>query len=190
MNGWGEKTTVVVFLIFANLFFSSQDLGAKTLKRLGQSAPEPAVNHRLAFGVTCHKAHSDFEALPFEDGDLSYGLYYEYHEGIGYWQIGADFTPSIQGAPQINHIVTPRISLIIKDRFYRAGIGVLKSYISDKDDLIADTDLYYQLNFGVHFPVFDRIGMDLNLLYSIEKWRDIDFEFKDLEYGLMVDYMF
>lgn len=190
MNGFQKRIILAAAFTLVNALVCNHDLDARSSQRFGKAAPEPPVNHRLAVGLTYHKAHSDFKALPFQDGDLSYGLYYEYHEGIGYWLMGADITPSIQDNAQIDRVITPRLSLIVKDRFYRAGIGVLKSYISDKEDLIDDTDLYYQLSLGLHLPLFNRIGLDLNTLYSLEKWRDIDFEFKDLEFGLMVDYMF
>lgn len=140
--------------------------------------------------MTYHKAHSDFESLPFGDGDLSYGLSYEYHEGIGYWLLGVDLTPSIGDNDLIDHVVTPRLALIIKDRIYRAGVGVLKSYISDKGNLIDDTDVYYQFNFGISVPLASQLCFDINSLYSFEKWRDINFEVSDIEFNVIVNYLF
>ena len=164
---------------------------AANVQRVGrQPSAAKRVGHQIGMGMVYHKAHSDFEDLPFRDGDLTYTMSYEYHEGIGYWLLGIGFTPSIDGNSDIDHVITPELSLVIKDRIYRAGIGILKSYISDKNDEIDDTDIYYRFNLGLNLPFSTHFCVDMNALYVFEKWRDIDFEFGDIEYGIIFNYIF
>ena len=164
---------------------------AASIQRAGRQSPSVnRIGHQIGVGVVYHKTHSDFETLPFRDGDLTYTMSYEYHEGIGYWLLGIGFTPSVDGNDAIDHIITPELSLVIKDRIYRAGVGILKSYISDKNDEIDNTDIYYRFNLGLNLPISAHFCIDLNGLYVFEKWRDIDFEFGDIEYGMIFNYIF
>ncbi len=54
-------------------------------------AENSKVNHRLSLGARWHMDHSEFEELPFDDGDIGYLMAYEYHEGLGFWQVGVDY---------------------------------------------------------------------------------------------------
>ncbi len=137
-----------------------------------------------------HKTHSNFEDLPFKEGDKTYTISYEYHEGIGYWLLGVGFTPELEEDESIEKIITPQLSLVFKDRIYRAGVGILKSYVSDEDELVQDTDIYYQFNIGINIPIFSKFSVDVNSLYSFEKWSDIKFKFKDVDYGVTINFTF
>ena len=178
----------LIFLISMNITSISH---AASIERARRHAPSGSrVGHQLGLGMIYHKSHSDFDDLPFRDGDLTYTISYEYHEGIGYWLLGIGLTPSIDDNDDIDHVITPELSLVIKDRIYRAGVGILKSYISDQHDDIDDTDIYYRFNLGFNLPVSTHFCVDMNALYVFEKWRDIDFEFSDIEYGLIFNYIF
>lgn len=174
----------ILFFIISTVMIKSGEAAPRLTKTAKKSTKN--VAHKIGTGIRFHRDNSAFEGLPFREGDLTYQFYYEYHEGIGYWQIGLGYTPSLD---EVEKVITPQLSLIIKDRIYRAGIGVLKSYISDKDKNFEDTDIYYQFILGLSFPI-KKFSLDLNGLYSFEKWRDFDFDAKDIEYSASISFTF
>jgi len=140
-------------------------------------------------GVRRHAQHSVFEDLPFDDGDLSYGIAYEYHDKKAYWQLGVGYAPQ-PGTNGVDYVVTPQLNLIVKDRVWRAGIGVLDRYVEMEDGENDWTDVYFQFLTGIHLPVF---GMDFDVLafYPFAEWGDIsDFDFDDIDYGAWLTFSF
>lgn len=152
-----------------------------------------AANDQAAgFQMRHHMEHSVFTELPFAEGDLSYGLAYEYHnEDKSFFQFALDFTPDVTGTSSVDTAWTPRINLFAKDRFWRAGIGISKSYL--KSDTTGNdwTDLYWQGTIGVNIPFSRKLGLDLCAFYDFDKWNKLsDFDFGDVEYGALLKYFF
>lgn len=175
----------IIFLISVSEAANRPKISNKNLNRSNQK-----VSHNLGIGMRFHKEHSNFESLPFSNGDKSYTISYEYHEGIGYWLLGVGFTPDLKEDESVEKIITPQLSLIIKDRIYRAGVGILKSYISDKDKILEDTDIYYQFSLGLSIPMFSKFSIDVSSLYAFEKWGDIKFKFEDVDYSVIINFTF
>ena len=145
----------------------------------------------LDAGVRYHADNSAYEDLPFGDGDLSYSLGYEYHDKNYYVQVAAGYCPDVTGTNDVDYVITPQANLFLTDGAWEAGVGILDSYISDKNDANDEwTDIYWQLILGVTFPVFN-IPLGLHAFYPFERWGDIDeFDLKDIEYGATLKYSF
>ena len=143
----------------------------------------------IGAGVRRHSQHSVFKELPFDDGDLSYGIAYEHHDQNAYWQLAVAYAPQ-PGTNGVDFVVTPQINLIVKDRIWRAGIGVLDSYIEMEDGESDWSDVYFQFLTGIHLPVFGG-QFDILAYYPFGEWGDIgDFDFDDLDYGAWLTFSF
>ncbi len=173
--------TLKLFLII-NLFI---------LVSLNAYAGNGKINQRLTIGAKWHMAHSAFEKLPYDDGDIGYMMAYELHEGIGMWQLGVDYTSDPGNNKDATHVLTPQMNLIFKDRIYRAGAGILKSFINQDKEEDTDTDFYYQFLLGLDFPVSKRFSIGANGHYAFEKWKLLkDFKPGDIEYSAFLSFQF
>lgn len=163
-----RKSALIVIMIFCSLL--AQMVNAKG-------------GHEFCLGARQHVDHSTYTELPFNDGDLSYGIAYEYHEGQAYWQIALDYAPDITGTNFVDSVLTPQLNLIFEDRAWRGGLGILTSYIvSDDDD--DWTDIYWQFLFGIHLGMSKNIQLDVFAYYPFEGWAEIgEFDGKDIEFG-------
>ncbi len=126
---------------------------------------------KITAGVRLHDEFPGLPELPVEKDDLSYELMYEYHEGIGLWQIGAGYMPGPRD-DRFNYLITPQVNLIFKDRIYRLGSGIMKTYV-ESDSGSSWTDLYWQVIAGLGFSFGDHFGLDIYAHYVIENWKDI-----------------
>jgi hypothetical protein len=157
-------------------------------------AGTPSTQSALGVGVRTHALSSTFEDYPYDDGDLSYGIAYEYHESAAYWQLGVDFADNANRTNTIDTVITPQLNLIFKDNIWRGGAGILGSYItySSEDPEAEDewTDLYYQFLLGISIPV-GSIAIDVFAAYPFADWGDLgDFEAGDIEVQGWVKYLF
>jgi len=159
----------------------------------------------MGLGVRTHALHSTFTDLPYDDGDLSYGLSYEFHEASGYWQIAVDYcmdpsrtttnglkaADSTNGVKMANSVITPQLNLIFKDKFWRGGVGALASYIDDEITQEADwTDIYYQFLLGIGVPL-GKLGLDVMAVYPFEDWGSLgDFDTGDIDVQVWLKYIF
>ena len=143
----------------------------------------------VSAGARYHAKHSAFEELPFENGDISYTLGYEYHDKAGYWQLLVGYTPEVGDGMLVDYIITPQLNLLIKDSVWIAGTGILGSYI--ETELESDwTDVYWQVMLGFEFPL-PAFSLELLAYYPFESWNEFDeFDTDDLEYGLSMKFMF
>jgi hypothetical protein len=143
----------------------------------------------VSAGGRYHARHTTFEELPFDKGDISYTVGYEYHDQAGYWQLLVGYTPEVADGLAVDSVITPQLNLLIKDRAWIAGTGILGSYI--ETELESDwTDVYWQvmLGFELPLPVFT---LEILAYYPFESWSDFDeFDTDDLEYGLSMKFMF
>jgi len=145
--------------------------------------------HAIGIGGRYQQDHSEFEELPFDDGDLSYGINYEYHENVAYWQVGVMYTPDV-GGDAADYVITPQINLMLKDDIWRGGIGVLKSYIEYENGDSDWTDLYWQFHLGISVPI-GPVEFAALAHYVFEDFGEIkDFDFDDVEYGAWLSYRF
>lgn len=164
-----------------SLLMVSSSAEAKTRKPKFGQIKDDGPSSRIAFDVRLHDEFPGLADLPVEKNDVSYGLFYEYHEGIGYWQIGADYMPS-PGTEGADYIVTPEINLILKDRIYRLGSGAMKSYVKG-DDGRHWTSIYWQVIAGFGIPLGDYFSIDIYAHYVFNSWK----EFTDTDLNA-VDY--
>lgn len=140
-------------------------------------------------GVRIHAAQSNFEDLPFDNGDLSYGIGYEWHEATAYWQLLLCYAPHVSGTNDVDTVLTPQVNLIVNENAYHAGIGILRSYITREDD--EDwTKVYWQMLLGLHFPFFGGGTIEGSAYYIFEGWDKMGFRTDDLDYGIWVSYPF
>lgn len=129
------------------------------------------VTSKLALGVMWMPEIPGFTGYPFEEGDLSYKLFYEYHEGIGFWQLGLGYTPS-PGNDAIDDVLTPEINLILEDGVCQLGLGAMMSHVNGEVE--SDwTDVYWQIIAGIEIPLGSRFGLELHGHYLFEQWGDI-----------------
>ena len=149
-----------------------------------------AGSHEWGVGGRYHVEHSEFEELPFGNGDIGYGLVYEYHDRTAYWQIALSYAPDITGTNGVDSVLTPQINLVLEDAFWRAGAGLLSSYVQRDDGGSDWTDPYWQLILGIGLPLFS-LDLDVHAYYTLESWSDIDqFDPDDIEYGAWLTFAF
>lgn len=143
-------------------------------------------SHVLSFGTRHHQEHSTYGELPFGDGDYSYAIAYEYHEGEAYWQIALDasFDPSGTNSvtSEFDYVLTPQINLIFKDEIWRGGIGALASYMIDKDTDDGEwTDVYGQFLLGLAIPL-GRMELEVMGAYPFESFDELsEFDGSDID---------
>lgn len=161
-----------------------------------------AAQNFIVGDVRYHTDHSVYSALPFADGDLSYGLIYEARDSNGALQLGVDYAPSVTGSilaedavegtadPDIDYVATPMINLIFEDGIFVGGTGIRWSYIATEDDE-EWSDMYWQLQLGLRFDLGEKIAVGVNAYYPFESWSDIsDYDFDDMEYSASLSYGF
>ena len=97
----------------------------------GVPAIRAATGSRAAVGMRYHAHHSIFEELPFDDGDLSYGIAFEYFEKSALWQLALDVAPDTSGSTSTNtevsvgQVLTPQLNLLFGDGHWLFGAGAL-----------------------------------------------------------------
>ena len=148
-----------------------------------------------SLGLRYHTEHSTFEELPFDKGDLSGVLAYEYHESEAYWQLALAYAwdPSGIGEDLLepDYVLTPQINLILKDGIWRGGVGALKSYTKFEDGSSDSTSVYWQLMLGISLPAMAGFDISAGAFYTFDRWTNLsDFSTKDLEYGAKLSYRF
>jgi hypothetical protein len=144
----------------------------------------PANRPAVSAGIRRHTDHSVMTELPFDEGDISYTAGWEIHDPSGYWQLLIGYTPEVGGTNAVDYVITPQLNLLLEDRGWQAGVGVLGSYV--KTDAGSDwTDVYWQflLGFTLQLPAF---SVDIVSYYPFKSWGDLsDFDTGDLEFGVM-----
>jgi len=157
----------------------------------------PALaEHAISAGARYHMRHSQYLELPFDKGDISYLLGYEYHEANAFWQLLVGFAPDItegddgRGAG-IASVITPQINLFFEDRNWLGGVGALASYIKTDNSGENDwTDIYWQLMLGFQIPL-PAFDIEVMAYYPFERWKTLsDFKARDIEFGLLLKYRF
>lgn len=153
--------------------------------------------HSLNAGGRYHTENTVFTDLPYGNADISYALFYTFAEKYAAIQLGVDFAPDVSGtrdAPNTNktdYVVTPQLNLIIKDRIFRAGVGLLTGYIRDDKGGGDWLDPYWQMMLGLDIPLGKNFSVEGNVYYVLETWDKIaDFRLKEIEYGLWLNYHF
>ena len=153
--------------------------------------------HSLSVGGRYHTENTVFTDLPYGNADISYGLAYTFSEEHVSLKLGADFSPDVSGARdaphtnQTDYVITPQANIIVKDRMFRAGIGLLTSYIRDDKGEGDWLDPYWQMMLGLSIPIHQRLSLEGNIYYVLERWEKItEFRLKELEYGLWLNYNF
>ncbi|HAS83198.1 MAG TPA: hypothetical protein DCS43_11140 [Verrucomicrobia bacterium] len=152
--------------------------------------------HALTLGGRYHARHTSYTELPYDKGDLSAVVGYEYHEAMAFWQLLVGYTPEVSEGDDgrglgVDDVITPQINLLFKENNWAAGVGALASYIEYEDKELDDwTDVYWQVMFGYQIPL-PAFRVELMLYYPFEKWKNFsDFDARDLEFGLMLRRMF
>jgi hypothetical protein len=156
---------------------------------LGTSVTNVFSESAVSIGARNHVLHSEYAEYPFMDDDLSYTIGYEYHDRAGYWQLLVGYTPEVGDGTAIESIITPQLNLLIQDRAWLAGVGILGSYV-ETPERTDWTDVYWQvmLGFEIPLPIFK---LELLAYYPFESWRTFsDFDSDDIEYGGSLKFSF
>lgn len=158
--------------------------------------PAALAENAITAGARYHATHSHYLELPFEKGDISYTLGYEYHEASAFWQLLLGYTPDVDKGNDgrgigVDYVLTPQINLLFVDKNCMLGIGVLSSYMERLDNAKSDwTDIYWQMLFGFQIPL-PIFNIDVMAYYPFEEWKTFtDFETKDIEFGVQIKRMF
>ena len=139
----------------------------------------------VSAGARYHVASSVLQGLPYGDGDLSYGLAYEYHENAGFWLLGVDYTPSVSYY-DTDYTLTPQIDLILQDRYVVGGLGALATWSSLPSSSTRSewSDVYYQFILGFDFQIGGSFDIRALAYYPFADWGKLgDFSTDDVEYG-------
>lgn len=165
----------------------------------GANQASSTGENALSAGARYHVNHSVFTDIPFGNADISYFLGYEFSEGAAAFRLALDYAPDVSGQRGTNttqqvgtdYVLTPQAHLLFKDSWLRGGGGALISYIRDDDGNGDWSDIYGQLQLGIHVPPTARLTLDIAAFYIFAKFQDFkEFDFKDLEYGAWVTYKF
>lgn len=177
---------------FRRIFFIGSAALALAIRPATAESP-----HSLSVGGRYHTENNVFTDLPYGNGDISYGLAYTFAEEHIGLKLGADYSPDVSGtrdAPHTNktdYVITPQAHVIIKDKIFRGGVGILTSYIRDNEGEGDWLSPYWQLMLGLCFPIYKHVSLEGNVYYVLEHWGDIaHFRPKELEYGLWLNYTF
>lgn len=157
----------------------------------------------ISGGVRFHKDHSRFEDLPYDKDDMSYFLMYELGNEHAAWLLGVDYAPDVSGfygaeadeespdAMRADYVVTPQLSLILKDRIFRAGTGIMASYVKTEDNGHEWLFPYWQMELGLEFQLGKNLAAGASAYYLLDKWSDISkFRTDEIEYGVKMSYFF
>ena len=148
-----------------------------------------AGSSRAGFALRQHSEGGTFDEYPFGD-DLSYTVAYEWEENQAFWQLAVDYAPSVDTTNATDYVITPQVTLMLKDKAWRGGLGVLKSLVSDKEEGNDWTDLYWQWALGLQLPILG-INFDVTAYYIFESFSDLsDFESDNIEYAVWFKYAF
>lgn len=154
-------------------------------------ANESRAGNILSVGGRYHQAHSSFADLPYADGDLSYGALYEVREGDSTVQFGCSVTPEFDKRDDIDYAVTPELNLMLIDRVFQGGVGILSSYLSRNEGDSEWMDLYWQILLGLRLELSKSLTLQVSGSYVYEKWGDLgDFDFEDIEGVAYIGYAF
>lgn len=152
-------------------------------------------------GARYRVKHATFsDDIPYGNGDISYFGGYEYADGIASWQLTLDYAPDISGKKpnpiegddplNVDYILTPGMSLLFTDSYFRGGGGIFTSYVRDQDGGSWQGPVG-QLQVGLHFPFGTQVALDISTYYIFTRFSDFEeFGFGDLEYGGCLTYIF
>jgi hypothetical protein len=148
------------------------------------------VSHSLNVGGRYHQKHSVFTGLPYDDGDISGSVAYEYRDADALWQVACDLTPEFESRDDLDYGITPQLNLLLVDRMVQGGLGILSTYTHG--DAGGDwMDMYWQLILGLALPFPGPFKVQVNAYYVFEEWGDIgEFDVGDIEYGAYIGYTF
>ncbi len=143
----------------------------------------------IKVGIRPHVSHPSSEDPPFSDGNMSYLLAYEHDDGQTLWQMGMGYTAQGTSTSLVTSAVTPQLHMILKDRTFWGGLGIMKSYV--KGDESYWTDFFWQLQVGIHLPLTRNMDLQMGAYYLFDEWGDIgDFSSDEVELGGAVSYSF
>jgi hypothetical protein len=147
----------------------------------------------IAFGTRFHTENGAFTDLPFDNGDLTYGAAFEWHEKDAYWQICIGYSPKPGRTNDVEHVLTPEVNLMVKDNYWRGGLGAVWSYVEREKGSQNESDwldVYWQFMFGFSMPI-GGMHLDLMAYYVFEDWDKLDeFDLNDIEFGAWLGYNF
>lgn len=140
----------------------------------------------LGLSVRQHTDHSVFLVLPHGEDDISYGLCYDLHDSGGFWRLGVDYLDSPSGTNGVDSVITPHLSLVFEDDFWRGGAGLLYSFVEVSDGESDSIDFYWQLLLGISIPL-GTWNLEVYAYYVFEDWDVIDqIDSGDLDFGAVL----
>lgn len=148
------------------------------------------VINAAGIGARFYQGSASFTNQPFSDGDIAYNICYEYRENKNpaFWQVVLGYAPNVDNE-QVDSVITPELNLMFEEDHFRAGVGILDSFINYKD-IGNDSLFYYHLSFGVKQDL-GNLCLALDTLYAFDDWGNLgDFDFADIEYGAWITYKF
>ncbi len=137
----------------------------------------------VSLGGRYPRDQTEFAGYPFGAGDLSYMAAWETHTDDAMLQLGAAVCPSFEDNEALDYAITPQANLILKDRIFRGGLGILSSYTKGEadDDW---TDVYWQFMLGLSFGLPAKLTVDLLAIYPFESWDALsDFSTEGVEFS-------
>ena len=144
-------------------------------------------------GARLYAGHSAFDDLPFSQGDIGYVVGAEIRDANGLLQLLATYSPSLDGGKWLelgseeiaDYVITPEITLLAEDNGWRAGAGLLASYVvTDQDE--DWTSLYYSFKMGYALGS-GRVKLSVNADYVFEGISELgDFDFSDIDFSLLL----
>jgi hypothetical protein len=146
-----------------------------------------AAQDTLNIDYRQHADHALFPALPQGSGDESFGLSYDFHDQGGFWRLGVQYTSSPSGGTNaVESVLTPHLTLIFEDDFWRGGVGILYSMIELENGEDETLDLYYQLVLGISIPL-GTWDLEIYTYHVFEDWDVVDeFDTDELEFGAVL----
>lgn len=145
-----------------------------------------------------HQGHTAVREWPYDKGDMSYGASLLLYDGIGYIELGCEYSPEPSADEEdddteiLDEVFTPFARMVIKQFFVSAGFGVRDNYVlfTDSDRKDDWTDLLYEFHLGLEFTL-GPVVVGGGAYYSFDDWKDLDcFDVDDLEYGVHAGFCF
>lgn len=190
IHSFAQRTTFR--LLLGVLLAGATQALAQTRARPTNSRANAKPDMRVYGGARYHRASSVLDVLPYADGDLSATVGLEFRDAVGYWQLllnGMDRPGADDSSAK--RILTPQLHLVMKDRVFLAGTGVMISHLRDDEQASGWTKVYYQLKIGLEFDLSDRFLLSGFAAYPFKRWDKLtDFTSSDLEYTAGLSFRF
>ena len=150
--------------------------------------PVQAGNSSLGMGVHYNVLSGDIDDIGLDSDYFSYVLSLRQRIRPNLrMEFAVDYYP---GKNEIDHVIRPFAALVWGD-LINFGAGVTRSYIKHETEGSEWSDLSYQVQAGVQFPLGHNVDLNLDAFYFLQEFDEItDINLKNLTFAARLFFRF